>query len=78
MSPAGPGGPCWEDADHLLLMATGVQLGPGAPAIRVDVATGAVEGVPLTAVSDHPPAFVQPLLRPGVTPAAASAADRVE
>jgi hypothetical protein len=55
--------PCWEDEDHLLIQVRHPDREVGAPAVRLDVRTGALERVPLTPDGAYRALFVQPLLR---------------
>jgi hypothetical protein len=58
-----PHGPAWEDAGHLLFRRP---YSRDAPAVRLDIRTGAIEGVPLPGVgeSDEVAVFVEPLPGP--------------
>jgi Family of unknown function (DUF6042) len=47
---AGPRGPVWEDAGHLLLRRP---YSPDTPAVRLDIRTGDVEGVPLPGIEGY-------------------------
>src|SRR6266511_1243407 len=63
MSTTVPGRPVWEDADHLVVSLGHQRLDVGAPAVRLDVRTGAFEGVPLTEDAGYRPLLTEPLLR---------------
>jgi hypothetical protein len=56
-----PRRPYWEDEHHLLFIRRSWRR-DDAPAVRLDVRSGALEPVPLTAEAGHQPALVQPLL----------------
>jgi hypothetical protein len=54
---AGPGGPVWEDATHVLIPA----LNGAYQLTRMDVETGATEAAPLTPAGHYRPIIVEPL-----------------
>jgi hypothetical protein len=60
----GPWGPVWEDPDHLVAVVEHPGRGLDAPAVRLDVATGGLQRVPLTEQAGDRPLLVEPLLRP--------------
>jgi hypothetical protein len=55
--------PCWEDAYHLLIPVRYPDRELRAPALRLDIRTGALERVPLTPEGAYRAQFVQPLIR---------------
>ena len=58
--------PCWEDEHHLLFTTRYPDRQLRAPAVRLDVRTGAVQRVPLTPEGAYRAQFVEPLHgRPG-------------
>jgi hypothetical protein len=56
-----PLGPAWEDTGHLLVKRP---YSGETPAVRLDVRTGTVEGVPLPGIGDGVAAFVESLADP--------------
>ncbi|GFJ94104.1 hypothetical protein Prum_077460 [Phytohabitans rumicis] len=54
-------GPAWEDPHHVLVPAEHGRNRLGVPLVRVDVRTGAVEGIALPAEATHRPLLVEPL-----------------
>jgi hypothetical protein len=61
-TPSLPQAVVWETPTKLLFVVDNDGVRGAAPAIRVDVATGAIEGVPLPPGHAHRPVLVQPLL----------------
>jgi hypothetical protein len=57
-----PMAPVWETESHLLSTVAGDHRLVGAPVVRLDVRTGAIEGVPLGDVPPHQVVLIQPLL----------------
>jgi hypothetical protein len=57
-----PMAPIWETESQLLSIVEHDHRFVGAPVVRVDVRTGAIEGVPLGNVPPHRPLLIQPLL----------------
>jgi hypothetical protein len=56
-----PSRPVWEDADHLLVLLDAPTPELDAPAVRLDVRTGAFERVPLTGDAGYRPMLVEPM-----------------
>jgi hypothetical protein len=54
-------GPIWEDHEHVLVAAEHGRNGVGVPLVRMDVRTGAIEGVALPDILAYRPLLVEPL-----------------
>jgi hypothetical protein len=57
-------GPIWEDHEHVLVPAEHGRNGLGVPLVRMDVRTGAIEGVALPNILAYRPLLVEPLPEP--------------